>query len=88
MAEDGIDISTHKSKVIDIEFFNSANFIITLCGDARDKCPVIPPQTKSFHWPLPDPVQVKATGDKQLIAFRNVRDEIKYRITQLSQLNL
>ena len=39
MAEDGVDISKQYSKLIDLQYFNMADVIITLCGDARDKCP-------------------------------------------------
>lgn len=63
MAEDGVDISQQYSKLIDLNYFNSANLIVTLYGDARDKCPVIPPQATSIHWPLPDPA--KATGTEK-----------------------
>ena len=65
MAEDGIDISQQKSKLIDLDYFNSADLIVTLCGDARDRCPVIPPQAQSVHWPLPDPAQAKGTPDRK-----------------------
>lgn len=42
MAEDGMDISDHYSKLIDPDCFNTAYLIITLCGDTKDKCPMIP----------------------------------------------
>lgn len=59
MAEDGVDISKQYSKLIDLQYFNTADVIITLCGDAKDRCPIIPVQTKSLHWPLEDPAQAK-----------------------------
>lgn len=83
MAEDGVDISKQYSKLIDLQYFNMADLIITLCGDAKDKCPMIPAKTKSLHWPLIDPAQAKGTIDEQLQVFRNVRDEIKKLITEL-----
>ena len=45
MAEDGIDISQQKSKLIDLDYFNAADLIVTLCGDAKDRCPIIPPSS-------------------------------------------
>ena len=83
MAEDGIDISQQKSKLIDLDYFNSADLIVTLCGDARDRCSVIPPQAQSVHWPLPDPAQAKGTPEQKMVVFRQVRDEIKKRVAQL-----
>lgn len=83
MAEDNVDISAQKSKLIDLDYFNSADLIITLCGDARDKCPVIPLQAKSLHWPLLDPAQTSGTMEDKLVVFRNVRDDIKAKISQL-----
>ncbi|WP_125582659.1 arsenate reductase (thioredoxin) [Levilactobacillus cerevisiae] len=85
MAEVGIDISQHTSKLIDTAYLNSSDLVVTLCGDARDKCPMTPPTVDRRHWPLPDPAQ--ATGDEaaQLIVFRQVRDEIKDRATALIQ---
>ena len=83
MAEDGIDISQQKSKLIDLDYFNSADLILTLCGDASDRCPVIPPQAQSVHWPLPDPAQAKGTPEQKMVVFRQVRDEIKKRVAKL-----
>lgn len=83
MADDGIDISQQESKIIDPTFFAAADLIVTLCGDARDKCPVISPGTAHQHWDLPDPAL--ATGsDKEILAeFVAVRDEIKRRVMTL-----
>jgi len=83
MAEVGIDISAQQSTLIDPDYLQHCDLVVTLCGDARDRCPVTPPSVKKLHWPLPDPAQ--ATGDEaaQLVAFRQVRDEIKARIQEL-----
>ena len=85
MAEDGVDISQQYSKLIDLNYFNSANLIVTLCGDVRDKCPVIPPQATSIHWPLPDPVKATGTEKEKLQAFRKVRNKIKDNLFELVQ---
>ena len=50
---------------------------MTLCGDARDRCSVIPSQAQSVHWPLPDPAQAKGTPEQKMVVFRQVRDETK-----------
>lgn len=83
MAEDGIDISHQHSKLIDPAYFATADLIVTLCGDARDRCPAIPSQATTIHWPLIDPAQASGTETEQLRVFRQVRDEIKERVATL-----
>jgi arsenate reductase len=83
MAEKGIDISHHTSKLIDTAYLNSSDIVVTLCGDARDKCPVTPPSVERRHWPLPDPAQATGTDAQQLQVFRDVRDEIERRVLAL-----
>lgn len=86
MAEKGIDISKQTSKLIDMDYLMHADLVVTLCGDARDRCPITPPSVRKLHWPLQDPAQ--ATGDKEAVlnVFREVLDEIQERIIQLYQL--
>ncbi len=83
MAEVGIDISRQVSKPIDPELLHRAAVIITLCGDAEERCPVTPPRIRRMHWPLPDPA--KATGSESEVraAFRAVRDDIGRRVEAL-----
>lgn len=85
MAEDGVDISSHYSRLIDLNYFNTVDLIITLCGDAKDKCPMLPLQSQILHWPLTDPAQATGTSEEQLQEFRKVRDEIKNLITGLDE---
>ncbi len=85
MAEVGIDISTQRSKLIDTDYLNTSDLVVTLCGDARDRCPVTPASVKKVHWPLPDPAQVSGTEAEQLTVFRQVRDEIKQRLIGLEK---
>ncbi|QYH52188.1 arsenate reductase (thioredoxin) [Liquorilactobacillus hordei] len=77
MLEDGVDISGQYSKKIDVDYFKSADLIITLCGDAKDKCPVISAETQHLHYPLADPVNAVGSYEERLDVFRNVRDKIK-----------
>ena len=84
MAEDGVDISSHYSKLIDLNYLNNSDLVITLCGDAKDKCTMLPPQTKTLHWPLSDQAQATGTLEEQLQEFRKVRDEIKKLVTSLN----
>jgi len=82
MAEDGIDISQQYSKHIDEIPINEVNYVITLCGDAAETCPVVP-GAKTEHWGLPDPAKVEGSEEEKLEFFRKVRDEIKRRVEKL-----
>ena len=86
MKEAGVDISGQKSEMIDREQLNSADFVITLCGDAQKRCPVTPPHVKRMHWGVNDPARAKGTREEQLKEFRKVRDEIRERIRHFSNL--
>jgi len=77
MQEDCIDISTHTSNNID-EYYNiDFDFVITVCDNAKESCPIFPTKAKRLHHNFPDPA--KATGSPDEIAneFRKVRDLIK-----------
>lgn len=77
MKEIGYDISGQTSDLIDLEYFNQCDLIVTLCGDARDKCPVVPKGHEHHHWALDDP------AGKPIEKFRQVRDEIEKRVKKL-----
>ncbi|MCB1215639.1 MAG: arsenate reductase (thioredoxin), partial [Deltaproteobacteria bacterium] len=84
MQEDGIDISSQKSKVIDPQLVKKADYLITLCGDAQDRCPaVLNPQAKKIHWDLADPAQAKGSEEAIQQVFRKTREDIKKRILDL-----
>ena len=77
MMEDGIDISTHTSNNV-LEYQGiDFDFVITVCDNAKERCPYFPSNAKKLHHNFPDPA--KATGSEEEInqAFADVRDEIK-----------
>lgn len=77
MKEDGINISNHTSNNID-EYRNiDFDFVISVCDNAKERCPFFPTKAKKFHYNFPDPA--KATGTDEEIAeeFRKVRQQIK-----------
>ena len=77
MAEDGIDISHHTSNHVD-EYANiEFDFVITVCDNANENCPVFPSKAKRFHQNFTDPSKLSGTEDEILDAFRSTRDEIK-----------
>ncbi|MDT2830260.1 arsenate reductase (thioredoxin) [Vagococcus carniphilus] len=84
MNEINIDISQNKSEIIDIDYLNSSDLVITLCGDALDNCPVIPKDVEHQHWGLEDPAKATGTEEEIMAMFRETRIEIEDRIKQLN----
>lgn len=83
MKEIGIDISSQTSKMIDPALLATMDLVVTLCGDARDRCPITPLGVKHLHWPLPDPAAVEGSEREIMGAFRSVRDDLQKRIRLL-----
>ena len=73
LAEERIDISTHRAKGLASISLDKVDTVVTLC--AEEVCPVVPGQVSRLHWPLPDP--------KDLPSFRTVRDELRRRLPTL-----
>ena len=77
MKEDGIDISEHTSNNVDeyrnIEF----DCVITVCDNARERCPYFPTKAAKFHQNFPDPAKVRGSETEIMEEFRRVRDLIK-----------
>ncbi|MCI1859703.1 MAG: arsenate reductase (thioredoxin) [Sporolactobacillus sp.] len=85
MKEVGIDISMQKSKVIDMNLLNQAYLVVTLCGDAEERCPMTPPQVRREHWGFEDPAKVQGTESEKWAVFQKVRDGIEKRIKQFAE---
>ncbi len=83
MAEVGVDISGHASKAIDPELLERATVVVTLCGDAAERCPLPPPHVRRLHWPLPDPARATGGPAEVAAAFRAVREELRARVAAL-----
>ena len=82
MNEVGIDISHHTSDLINTDILNKATLVVTLCGDAADKCPVTPPGVRREHWGFEDPAKATGTEEEKWAVFQEVRDAIGARIEQ------
>ncbi len=80
MQEVGIDISNQRSSLIDTSVMNNAEIVVTLCDDAKSRCPATPSHVKNEHWGFEDPAAATGTKEEKLIAFRRVRDQIDSRI--------
>ena len=82
MRELGIDLTTHRSKSV-AEFAGKPfDYVITVCDNAKESCPLFPAVTQRLHWPFQDPPGPnEGTEEVRLNAFRRVRDEMKARFT-------
>ncbi len=77
MKEDGIDISQHTSNNIDEYRDINFDYVITVCDNAKERCPIFPSTARQFHYNFPDPAKATGTEEEIMQQFRNVRDEIK-----------
>lgn len=80
MAEKGIDISGQKSKDVRGFLNESFDYVITVCSNAREACPVFPGKYESIHWDIEDPAFSGRTVEEKLDKFREVRDIIERNI--------
>ncbi len=85
MKEIGIDISNQTSDIIKPEILNNADLVVTLCGDAADKCPMTPPHVKRVHWGFDDPAKAEGTEEENWAFFQRVRNEIGERIERFAR---
>lgn len=77
MAERGIDISLQTSKPFSEPLARAMDYVITVCGDAEARCPVLPPSVRRLHWPLPDPARAEGNEERLRAVFRQSRDAIE-----------
>jgi arsenate reductase (thioredoxin) len=88
MGEDGIDISQHTSNNME-EYRNiDFDFVITVCDNAKERCPFFPSNAKKFHYNFPDPAKAKGTEEEILGEFRTVRQMIKDYCEEFVRINL
>jgi arsenate reductase len=80
MREIGIDISGHRSKSVDEFVGREFDYVITVCDNANERCPVFPGKTQRIHWSFDDPAAAGGDEAAKLAAFRRVRDEIRGRL--------
>lgn len=77
MKEDGIDISTHTSNNLDEYLDIQFDFIITVCDNAKERCPFFPGKAERLHYNFFDPSKVEGTEEEIHIAFTKTRNQIK-----------
>ena len=80
MREVGMDISGHRSKSVDEFVGQQFDYVITVCDNAREHCPVFPTETRRIHWSFDDPAAAEGDEATRLAEFRRVRDLIRERL--------
>jgi arsenate reductase len=83
MSELGIDISGQTSKTLERYLGDTWDFVITVCDDANESCPVFPGAAQRSHWSFVDPSKAEGPDEQRLAVFRSVRDEIARRVRML-----
>ena len=85
MREIGIDISGQRSKSVDEFAGQEVDYVITVCDNANEQCPVFPGRTKRIHWSIEDPPAAAEVDQAATMAvFRRVRDELRQRLRSFS----
>ena len=82
MKELGIDLSGHRSKSVDEFAGQFFDYLVTVCDNARDNCPVFPSNAERIHWSFEDPAAVGGSEEVRLAAFRRIRDQIHDRVNE------
>lgn len=80
MNEIAIDIARHRSKSVGEFAGQTFDYVITVCDNAREACPIFPARTRMIHWPFEDPAATQGSEDERKAAFRGIRDQIHKRI--------
>lgn len=88
LAEAGIDASWARSKSVTEYLGQRFDYVVTVCDEARQVCPVFPGVHESLHWGYEDPAEAKGTEDERLAVFRRVFVQLGERINQFVPLAL
>ena len=81
MQERGIDISGHCSKHLQEYLGQPFDYVVTVCDNAAESCPVFPGKAQRIHWSFPDPAAEQGPHAERLAIFRTVRDDIEARLS-------
>ena len=88
LADAGLDASWARSKSVDEFLGQSFDYVITVCDQARQVCPVFPGAGQSLHWGYEDPAEATGTDDEVMGVYRKVFTQIGERIHQFVPLAL
>ena len=88
MKDDGIDISNHTSNnVLEYQAIDF-DYVITVCDNAKERCPYFPTKAQKFHYNFPDPAKAIGSDDEIKIEFERVRNMIKKYCAEFVEANL
>ncbi len=82
MGEEGIDISGQRAKSVDGFLQEPFDYVVTVCDDPNETCPVFPGARHRLHWSFPDPTRAEGTPEERFALFRSVRDAVRARLEQ------
>lgn len=82
MRELGIDISGQESKQVTSLVGQPMHYVVTVCDNAKEQCPIFPGAAKYLHWSFEDPAATTGSHEQCLGVFRRIRDEIRARIDE------
>jgi arsenate reductase len=88
MAEAGVDISGHRSKQVEDILHIPFDYVVTVCDNAHETCPLFPGQAKVIHRSFDDPprLAIEASNDEEAFEhYRRVRDEIRVFVETLPE---
>lgn len=77
MDEAGVSIRNQQSEVMDKYFGQEFDYVITVCDNAKGRCPIFPGQVNMIHRSFPDPADATGTDAEKLVVYRTVRDMIE-----------
>ena len=84
LAEAGIDTSWARSKSVDEYLGQSFDYVVTVCDDARQTCPVFPGVHETLHWSHPDPADARGTEEERMLVFREVFSGLREQVRALA----
>jgi len=85
MREIGVDISGHRSKPVDEFAGQNFDYVVTVCDNARDACPVFPGAVHRIHWSFEDPAAAEGTEQERIAEFRRIRNQIHERVRTFAE---
>ena len=83
MKELGVDLSTARPRSVDEFLGQPFDYVITVCDQAAERCPVFPGPTTRLHWSFEDPSAATGSEAERLAVFRRVRDGLRERVREL-----
>lgn len=88
MKEDGIDISNHTSNHVNEYYDINFDIVITVCDNAKERCPYFPFEARKFHYNFPDPAKFNGSEIEIMAEFRRVREMIKEYCQRFLKYNI